>query len=208
MGPGGSKIIPMKLTEMFVNEHALNPSHVATVEVTLPQERERSDAARDDALDGPEPNAMARHGSLRFGIVGRRTVQPSTLRRAARCRPLRAVGEVTLRVESGHPRDYARVELTATDGQRYAAARDTAYVPRPSTGPNGSPTAARRSSPSGGSTVWPNSSATLKTSRTSPRSWPASSPTLHRERRPRQPDIVTCKRLSGGRNRVNISFDI
>lgn len=125
-------VIPVELTQHVLDKHALSADRIAALEIVVPEERRARETKRENAMRGPRADRTSRLASLGFRtamtvVDGR--IDPARFERPPDADLLAVLEKVWLSYEPGHPLFYARVEVTTTDGQRYAADGET---PRPS----------------------------------------------------------------------------
>jgi 2-methylcitrate dehydratase PrpD len=125
-------VIPVELTQQLLRKNGLSASSVAAVELVIPRERQARETQRDDALVSPSADRTSRLGSPRFWVAmilvdGR--INLPRVERPPDAHFLSVLDRIGLRFEPGHPLLYARVEVTTTDGQHYAAEGDSHFAP-------------------------------------------------------------------------------
>jgi 2-methylcitrate dehydratase PrpD len=115
--------LPVDLTRQLVTEHGLTADRVAAVDLVLPRSREAREAIYGTYPKGPT-------SVVAIALTDGR-VDPERFEEPFGPEVLAARDKVRLRFEDDHGFFYARVEVTTTDGQRFAAEDDDPGEPPP-----------------------------------------------------------------------------
>jgi 2-methylcitrate dehydratase PrpD len=124
----GLNIVPMELMLALVNAHSLRAENVARIDVVLPQERETREMHWESAVVRGHPGRTVR--VLLAGVVTAGKIDPQGFVPGRDSRLDAVHDNVHLHFEPNLPSRFCRIEITTTDGERFAAeAEDHVFPP-------------------------------------------------------------------------------